>query len=168
MQDLYADRVSQSHDEFEPCVHSDVYVVNRDSPVEYEHHHMQAVLYQSDGARRDVDRLKHRCTCGARRTERHNKLKNKGEDFSRFRNTLRGRGGAAKGGFLISRPILFGLEDTARRKIQIEAALIRSIQDASIHPIKACKLGLQFRFRSEFCFGFFYCFFCFFFYLLSI
>ena len=100
MQDLYADRVSQSHDEFEPCVHSDVYAVNRDSPVEYEHHHMQAVLHQSDGARRDVDRLKHRCTCGARRTERRNKLKNKGEDFSRFRNTLRGRGGAAKGGVL--------------------------------------------------------------------
>ena len=48
-----------------------------------------------------------------------------------------------------------------RKKFQSEAALIRSIQDALISPIKVCKLGLQFRFRSEFCFGFFYCFFAF-------
>ena len=100
MQDLYADHVSQSHDEIEPCVHSDVYTVNRDSPVEYKHHHMQAVLHQSDGVRRDVDRLKHRCACGARRTERLNKLKNKGGNFSRFQNALRGRGGAPKEGIL--------------------------------------------------------------------
>ena len=73
-----------------------------------------------------------------------------------------------EGGCLISRPILFGLEDTTRKKSQSEAALIRSIHDVSIHPIKACKLGLQFRFRAEFCFGFFYCIFCFLFYLLSI
>ena len=100
MQDLYADRVSQSHDEVEPCVHNDVYTINRGSPIEYEYRHMQAVLHQSDGVRWDVDRVKHQCACGARRTERLNKLENKGEKISRFRNTLRGRGGAAKGGVL--------------------------------------------------------------------
>ena len=47
-----------------------------------------------------------------------------------------------EGLFLISCPILFGLEDTARRKIQIEAALITSIQDASIHPIKSLQIRL--------------------------
>ena len=38
----------------------------------------------SDGVRRDVDRLKHRCACGARHTERLNKLDNKGEIFHDF------------------------------------------------------------------------------------
>ena len=114
--------------------------------------------------------IPHRRVCGASRTKDLIDSKRGGELAISEASAIffKREEVETEGLFLISRPILFGLEDTTRKKFQSEAALIRSIQDASIHPIKACKLGLQFRFRSKFCFGFFYCFFCFFFYLLSI
>ena len=51
--------------------------------------------------------------------------------------------------FLISRPKLFGQEDTARRKIQLEAVKIGSIRVELNHPIKICKTVCEIRSSSE-------------------
>ena len=62
--------------------------------------------------------------------------------------------------FLNSRPRELGLEETAGRRFQSEAAVIRSIQEALIPPIEVCKLGFGLKIWFEFFFLF--CFLCFF------
>ena len=71
--------------------------------------------------------------------------------------------------FLNSRPRELSLEDTAGRRFQSEAAVIRSIQEALIPPIEVCKLGFGLKIWFEFFFLFcFLCFFCFLFFFLSL
>ena len=69
-----------------------------------------------------------------------------------------------EGAFLNSRPRELGLEGTAGRRFQSEAALIRSIQDALIPPIEVCKLGFGLKIWFEF---FLFCFLCSFFVFCS-
>ena len=73
--------------------------------------------------------------------------------------------------FLISRPKLFGQEDTARRKIQLVAVKIGSIRVELNHPIKTCKTVCEIRSSSEnivsILLFFFFCFVLFFYLLLN-
>ena len=139
---VYENRVSQSHDEEEGCVHNDVYTVNP----------CFTCWVWAPGCTRSPPPIRRRQTkrwptaanSTDMRVERNepSDLTNsrKGGEASRIRNGFKSE---EEGGeislFLISRPKKIGLEDTAGRKFQSEAELIRSIQDALISLIKVCK-----------------------------
>ena len=104
---------------------------------------------------------------GAPRDLTNSKIR--GENFHDFETPYEGEEERRKKAFLISRPKSFGLEDTARRKIQLEAVKIGSIRVELNHPIEICKSVCKIRSSSENVVSilFYFCFFLFFYLLLN-
>ena len=84
---------------------------------------------------------------GAPRDSTNSKIR--GKIFHDFETPEEGEEERRKKAFLISRPKSFGLEDTTRRKIQLEAVKIGNILVELNHPIEICKSVCKLRSSFE-------------------